>query len=80
MLLWNKDQAKAKIIFTQKNNSANAEITTIAELCLVPLTGLEPVRCRQRGILRNIAYLEFVDILKNSVKLFNQQTAIIRCL
>ena len=45
---------------------------------MVPLTGLEPVRYCYRGILRNIAYLEFVDILKNSVKLFNQQTAIIR--
>ena len=33
--------AKQKII---KHNSANAVITAFAELCLVPLTGLEPVR------------------------------------
>ena len=33
-----KQQTNPKIT---KNNSANIEITTFAELCLVPLTGLE---------------------------------------
>ena len=69
-----------KIGFEQKNKSRNNAGTSFRDDILVPLTGLEPVRRLIRGILRNIAYLEFVDILKNSVKLFNQQTAIIRCL
>lgn len=47
----NSGQIADKMVFKQKNISANADFTDFAEMIMVPLTGLEPVRCFQQGIL-----------------------------
>ena len=47
----NSGQIADKMVLRQKIISANADFTGFAEMIMVPLTGLEPVRYRYRGIL-----------------------------